>query len=71
MDSHEAGVSEVTSVFKPRNIQPLVVDIRKRPGSSSFYFYQNARGQVMFCYSPDPPIVGYDLNETAHFLPKI
>ena len=71
VDSHEAGVTEPAGGALPGKIQPLVVDIRKRPGSSSFYFYQNLRGQIMICYSPDPPIVGYDLQETSHFLPKI
>ena len=71
VDSHEAGISAPANSKLEGPIKPLVVDIRKRPGSSSFYFYQNLRGQLAFCYSPDPPIEGYDLNETSHFLPKI
>jgi len=51
--------------------QCMVVDIRPAPGSKNFYFYQNLHGQVVFCITPDPPIVGTDKRETSVFLPQI
>lgn len=64
-DNHEAGITEPVARF----FGPMVVDIRKRPGSSNFYFYQNHEGQVCFCYTPDPPILGIDNRSTSEFLP--
>ena len=49
----------------------MVVDIRPGPGSKNFYFYQNLHGQVIFCITPDPPIVGTDKGETSIFLPQV
>jgi sarcosine oxidase subunit beta len=49
----------------------MVVDIRPGPGSKNFYFYQNAEGQVVFCITPDPPIVGVDRRATSVFLPQV
>ncbi|MEE4293393.1 MAG: FAD-binding oxidoreductase [Xanthomonadales bacterium] len=66
-DSHEAGVSEPVARF----FYPMVVDIRPRPGSSNFYFYQHHTGQVIFCITPSPPIVGTDRRETSKFLPMV
>ncbi|MGC9467245.1 MAG: NAD(P)/FAD-dependent oxidoreductase, partial [Anaerolineae bacterium] len=66
-DSHEAGITEPVTTF----LQPLVVDIRPGPGSINCYFYQLATGQVVFCLTPDPPIVGLDRRETSSFLPLI
>merc|ERR1711991_481247 len=66
VDSHEAGI---TAPLPHVDIKPLVVDLRSRPGTHCFYFYQNTRKQIVFCYTPDPPIGGYDTNETSHFLP--
>jgi len=48
-----------------------VVDIRPAPGSANFYFYQHRPGQVIFCYTPNPAIVGSDRRETSAYLPMI
>jgi sarcosine oxidase subunit beta len=71
-DSHEAGITEPVKNF----FSPMVVDIRPIDdtiwgGSKNYYFYQNKRGQVVFCLTPDPPIKGTDRRETAAFLPQI
>ena len=66
-DSHESAITESVARF----FDPLIVDIRPRPGSSNFYFYQHLTGQVVFCLTPDPPIWGYDQRETSDFLPMI
>jgi sarcosine oxidase subunit beta len=49
----------------------MVVDIRPAEGSKNYYFYQHAPGPVIFCITPDPPIVGTDRRETSLFLPMI
>lgn len=64
-DNHEAGITEPVARF----MGPMVVDMRKRPGSANFYFYQNHEGQVVFCVTPDPPILGIDNRSTSEFLP--
>ncbi|MDD3143821.1 MAG: FAD-binding oxidoreductase, partial [Candidatus Cloacimonetes bacterium] len=64
-DNHEAGITEPVAPF----MGPMVVDMRKRPGSANFYFYQNHEGQVVFCVTPDPPILGIDNRSTSQFLP--
>ena len=64
-ESHEAGITEPVRTF----LDPLVVDIRKMGKTSNFYFYQHATGQVLFCYTPDPPIQGFDIDVTSEFLP--
>ncbi len=64
-DNHEAGITEPVAPF----MGPMVVDMRKRPGSANFYFYQNCEGQVVFCITPDPPILGIDNRSTSEFLP--
>ncbi len=64
-DNHEAGITEPVKRF----FEPMVVDMRKRPGSVNFYFYQNFEGQVVFCITPDPPLVGIDNRSTSEFLP--
>lgn len=64
-DNHEAGITEPVAPF----MGPMVVDMRKRPGSANFYFYQNHEGQVVFCITPDPPILGIDNRSTSKFLP--
>ena len=66
-DSHEAGITEGVQRF----FEPMVVDLRRDRGSKNFYFYQNAEGQVEFCITPDPPIVGRDRRHTSTFLPMI
>ncbi|HRY84826.1 MAG TPA: FAD-binding oxidoreductase, partial [Candidatus Cloacimonadota bacterium] len=64
-DNHEAGISEPVARF----FGPMVVDMRRAPGSANFYFYQNHEGQVVFCITPDPPILGIDNRSTSEFLP--
>lgn len=64
-DNHEAGITEPVARF----FGPMVIDLRSRPGSSNFYFYQNHEGQVCFCYTPEPPILGIDNRSTSEFLP--
>jgi sarcosine oxidase subunit beta len=66
-DCHEAAITEPVHPF----FQCMVVDVRPAPGSKNFYFYQNRHGQVVFCITPDPPIVGTDKRETSAFLPQI
>lgn len=64
-DNHEAGITEPVARF----FEPMVVDMRKRPGSANFYFYQNHEGQVVFCITPEPSIWGVDNRSTSEFLP--
>jgi sarcosine oxidase subunit beta len=66
-DCHEAAITEPVQPF----FHCMVVDIRPATGSKNFYFYQNLHGQVVFCITPDPPIVGTDKRETSLFLPQI
>jgi sarcosine oxidase subunit beta len=66
-DCHEAAITEPVQPF----FHCMVVDVRPAPGSKNFYFYQNRHGQVVFCITPDPPIVGTDKRETSVFLPQI
>ena len=65
-ESHEAAITEPVEPF----FHCMVVDIRPAPGSKNYYFYQNRHGQVIFCITPDPPIVGWDKRETSQFLPQ-
>ncbi|MCA1953561.1 MAG: FAD-binding oxidoreductase [Anaerolinea sp.] len=66
-DSHEAAITEHVARF----LEPMIVDIRPAPGSSNFYFYQHLTGQIIFCITPNPPIWGFDTNETSSFLPMV
>lgn len=66
-DSHEAGITEPVARF----LDPMIVDIRPVEGSANCYFYQHGTGQIIFCITPSPPIVGEDLRETSSFLPMI
>lgn len=66
-DCHEAGVTEAVERF----FTPMVVDIRRIPGSANYYFYQHTTGQVVFCITPDPPITGISTRETSDFLPLV
>jgi sarcosine oxidase subunit beta len=66
-DSHEAGITEPVSQF----LNPMVVDIRPTPGSSNFYFYQHATGQIVFCITPSPRNWGFNTHETSEFLPMV
>jgi sarcosine oxidase subunit beta len=64
-DNHEAGITEPVERF----FDPMVVDMRKAPGSANYYFYQNNEGQVVFCITPEPSILGIDSDSTSQFLP--
>ena len=66
-DSHEGAITEPVQAF----FHCMVVDIRPAPGSKNYYFYQNQQGQVIFCITPDPPIIGKDKRETSVFLPQV
>ncbi len=66
-DSHEGAITEPVEPFS----HCMVVDIRPAPGSANYYFYQNKHGQVVFCITPHPPIVGTDKRETSVFLPQV
>jgi sarcosine oxidase, subunit beta len=66
-DSHEAGITEPVAPF----LAPMVVDIRPAPGSANYYFHQLATGQVAFCITPQPQILGFDCQETSDFLPQV
>lgn len=65
-DSHEAGISEPVQLF----LRPMLVDIRPTEDSANYYFYQHATGQIVFCITPHPPIVGTDRRETSVFCPR-
>ncbi len=66
-DAHEAAISEpVQPMFNA-----MVVDIRERPGSSNFYFYQLPTGQFIFCITPYPQVWGYKTENTSSFLPLV
>ncbi len=64
-DCHEAAITDPVKRF----FEPMVVDMRPDKGSKNFYFYQNHEGQVVFCITPDPPILGTDNDATSEFLP--
>ncbi len=66
-DSHEGAITEPVKRF----FKCMVVDLRPGPGSNNYYFYQNRFGQVIFCLTPDPPIIGTDTRETSSFLPLV
>jgi sarcosine oxidase subunit beta len=66
-DSHEAGITEPVERF----VEPMIVDIRPARGSKNYYFYQHATGALVFCITPEPPMVGTDRRETSEFLPMI
>lgn len=65
-DSHEAGVTEPVKPF----FSPMVVDMRGYPGSTSFYFYQEERGHIIFCLTPEPIIPGHNRDSSSDFLPQ-
>ena len=49
----------------------LVVDIHPIKGSANDYFYQHHTGQIVFCITPYPPVIGTDRRETSVFLPQV
>jgi sarcosine oxidase subunit beta len=68
-DAHEAGITAPVEQF----LGPLVVDLRPGPEgkTANFYFGQNAEGQLIFCYTPKPLIVGENRESTSEFLPVV
>ncbi|MCX6157657.1 MAG: FAD-binding oxidoreductase [Ignavibacteriae bacterium] len=66
-DCHEAGITEPVKPF----FKPMVVDIRSDENSANYYFYQNKEGQVVFCITPKPSILGKDTDNTSVFLPLV
>ncbi len=66
-ESHEGAITEPVKQF----FEAMVVDLRPGPGSKNYYFYQNRHGQVVFCITPDPPMIGQDKRETSTFLPQV
>ena len=68
-DSHEGGISAPMERF----FDPLIVDLRPGPEgkTKNFYFGQNDRGQVIFCYTPIQPIIGTNRENTSEFMPII
>ncbi|MCD4828183.1 MAG: FAD-binding oxidoreductase [Candidatus Cloacimonetes bacterium] len=66
-DCHEGAVTEPVQRF----FGPMVVDLRPAPDSANYYFYQNKEGHVVFCITPDPPILGADSDATSVFLPQV
>jgi sarcosine oxidase subunit beta len=66
-DSHEAAITEPVQSF----FTTMVVDLRPGPDSKNYYFYQNSLGQIVFCITPEPLIVGNDRRETSVFLPQV
>lgn len=66
-DCHEAGITEAVKPF----FKPMVVDIRSDENSANYYFYQNKEGQVVFCITPKPAILGKDIDNTSVFLPLV
>jgi sarcosine oxidase subunit beta len=68
-DSHEGGISAPMERF----FDPLIVDLRPGPEgkTKNFYFGQNDRGQVIFCYTPITAILGTNRENTSEFMPII
>jgi sarcosine oxidase subunit beta len=66
-DNHEGAITEPVKRF----FGPMVVDIRPEPGSANYYFYQNHEGQVVFCITPEPPILGVHPESTSVFFPLV
>jgi len=68
-DSHEAGISAPIEYF----LEPLVVDLRPGPDgkTTNFYFGQNKKGQVIFCYTPKDLFIGTNRESLSEFLPVL
>ena len=66
-DCHEAAITEPVQRF----FEPMVVDMRPAKGSKNYYFYQNNEGQVVFCITPDPPILGTCSESTSVYFPQV
>jgi len=68
-ESHEAGISAPVQTF----LDPLVVDLRPGPEGKTVNFYlgQDSDGQIIFCYTPKPPISGENRTSTFEFMPIV
>ncbi len=68
-DSHEAGISAPIKHF----LAPLIVDLRPGPEgkTTNFYFGQNRKGQIIFCYTPKDLFVGTNRESLSEFLPVL
>lgn len=66
-DTHEAGITEPVESF----FTPMVVDLRNRPGSGNFYFYQNYENQILFSLTPEPAVYGTGRKNTSSYLPMV
>jgi len=66
-DTHEAGITEPVKYF----FTPMIVDLRERPGSGNFYFYQNYESQIVFSLTPEPQIWGESRLTTSSYLPMV
>ncbi|MEW6746873.1 MAG: FAD-binding oxidoreductase [Planctomycetota bacterium] len=68
-DSHEAGISSPVAPF----LGPLIVDLRPGPEgrTANFYFGQDHRGAIIFCYTPIQLFVGSDRDSTSEFAPIV
>lgn len=66
-DNHEGAITEPVKRF----FGPMVVDMRPSQDSANYYFYQNKEGQVVFCITPSPPLLGIDDDSTSWFFPQV
>ncbi len=66
-DNHEGAITEPVKRF----FGPMVVDMRPADDSMNYYFYQNKEGQVIFCITPNPAILGVDNDSTSWFFPRV
>lgn len=66
-DCHEAAITEPVQRF----FGPMVVDMRPSKDSRNYYFYQNSEGQVVFCITPEPAVLGTDNDSTSAFFPMV
>lgn len=65
-DAHQGGITEAVAPM----FEPMIIDLRARPGSSNFYFYQYPTGKIIFCVTPEPSIFGhFEDDDTSDYLP--
>eukprot|EP00767_Chilomastix_cuspidata_P006179 gnl/Chilomastix_cuspidata/650.p1 GENE.gnl/Chilomastix_cuspidata/650~~gnl/Chilomastix_cuspidata/650.p1 ORF type:complete len:1219 (+),score=263.33 gnl/Chilomastix_cuspidata/650:130-3786(+) len=77
-DSHEAAITapspRLSEIYAPSRTgldqvgSPMIVDMRKGPDTSNYYFYVNREGQLIFCSTPNPAVPGLGTDETSRFL---
>jgi len=66
-DMHEGGITEPVE----RIFNPMLVDIRQSEGAKNYYFYQAPEGQIVFCMTPNPALLGTNTDCTSSFLPSV